>query len=265
MVWLAALEPAEQMEVNLPPPRRSLVPEATGPSKLHHVVKHTDAERRYEHLLNVGLGTLFKVQQADLLLLRKEGGKGVTSPSAGCAATDRGGGGGEGGCGEGSGDGEGRGVASGEVAGRGEARRRGGGGRRGGRRRRKERRRSAGCRERRGGVLSVCPCRHVCRQHLSCVHPAPVSPSSLSIAGHAPLGWTCRKRSGRPSSGPPRPPGSIRIRSVSSPAAVLRGRRPRARWARSAASLSCSVRSGRSSFTHVLASIVRMSWHQLMA
>ena len=37
------------------------------------------------------------------------------------------GGGGEGGCGEGSGDGEGRGVASGEVAGRGEARRRGGG------------------------------------------------------------------------------------------------------------------------------------------
>ena len=74
MVWLAALEPAEQMEVNLPPPRRSLVPEATGPSKLHHVVKHTDAERRYEHLLNVGLGTLFKVQQADLLLLRKEGG-----------------------------------------------------------------------------------------------------------------------------------------------------------------------------------------------
>ena len=94
MVWLAALEPAEQMEVNLPPPRRSLVPEATGPSKLHHVVKHTDAERRYEHLLNVGLGTLFKVQQADLLLLRKEGGKGVTSPSAGCAATDRAGGGG---------------------------------------------------------------------------------------------------------------------------------------------------------------------------
>ena len=63
MVWLAALEPAEQMEVNLPPPRRSLVPEATGPSKLHHVVKHTDAERRYEHLLNVGLGTLFKVQR----------------------------------------------------------------------------------------------------------------------------------------------------------------------------------------------------------
>ena len=45
--------------------------------------------------------------------------------------------------------------------------------------------------------------------------------------------------------------GSIRFRSVSSPAAVLRGRRPRARWARSAASLSCSVRSGRSSFTHV--------------
>ena len=90
MVWLAALEPAEQMEVNLPPPRRSLVPEATGPSKLHHVVKHTDAERRYEHLLNVGLGTLFKVQQADLLLLRKEGGKGVTSPSAGCAATPTG-------------------------------------------------------------------------------------------------------------------------------------------------------------------------------
>ena len=85
-------------------------------------------------------------------------------------------------------------------------------------------------------------CRHVCRQHLSCVHPALVSPSSLSIAGHAPLGWTCRRRSGRPSSGPPRPPGSIRIRSVSSPAAVLRGRRPRARWARSAASLSCSVR-----------------------
>ena len=88
----------------------------------------------------------------------------------------------------------------------------------------------------------MCPCRHVCRQHLSCVHPAPVSPSSLSIAGHAPLGWTCRRRSGRPSSGPPRPPGSIRIRSVSAPAAVLRGRRPRARWARSAASLSCSVR-----------------------
>ena len=53
MVWLAALEPAEQMEVNLPPPRRSLVPEATGPSKLHHVVKHTDAERRYEHLAKV--------------------------------------------------------------------------------------------------------------------------------------------------------------------------------------------------------------------
>ena len=40
MVWLAALEPAEQMEVNLPPPRRSLVPEATGPSKLHHVIKN---------------------------------------------------------------------------------------------------------------------------------------------------------------------------------------------------------------------------------
>ena len=36
--------------------------------------------------------------------------------------------------------------------------------------------------------------------------------------------------------------GSIRFRSVSSPAAVLRGRRPRARWARSAAFplLSCS-------------------------
>ena len=140
-----------------------------------------------------------------------------------------------------------------EGEGEGGRRQGGRGGRRGGRRRRKERRRSAGCRERRGGVLSVCPCRHVCRQHLSCVHPAPVSPSSLSIAGHAPLGWTCRRRSGRPSSGPPRPPGSIRIRSVSSPAAVLRGRRPRARWARSAASLSCSVRSGRSSFTHVLA------------
>ena len=138
-----------------------------------------------------------------------------------------------------------------EGEGEGGRRQGGRGGRRGGRRRRKERRRSAGCRERRGGVLSVCPCRHVCRQHLSCVHPAPVSPSSLSIAGHAPLGWTCRRRSGRPSSGPPRPPGSIRIRSVSSPAAVLRGRRPRARWARSAASLSCSVRSGRSSFTHV--------------
>ena len=129
-----------------------------------------------------------------------------------------------------------------EGEGEGGRRQGGRGGRRGGRRRRKERRRSAGCRERRGGVLSVCPCRHVCRQHLSCVHPAPVSPSSLSIAGHAPLGWTCRRRSGRPSSGPPRPPGSIRIRSVSSPAAVLRGRRPRARWARSAASLSCSVR-----------------------
>ena len=161
-----------------------------------------------------------------------------------------------------------------EGEGEGGRRQGGRGGRRGGRRRRKERRRSAGCRERRGGVLSVCPCRHVCRQHLSCVHPAPVSPSSLSIAGHAPLGWTCRRRSGRPSSGPPRPPGSIRIRSVSSPAAVLRGRRPRARWARSAASLSCSVRSGRSSFTHVFnctylsslsLSIVRMSWHQLMA
>ncbi len=151
-----------------------------------------------------------------------------------------------------------------EGEGEGGRRQGGRGGRRGGRRRRKERRRSAGCRERRGGVLSVCPCRHVCRQHLSCVHPAPVSPSSLSIAGHAPLGWTCRRRSGRPSSGPPRPPGSIRIRSVSSPAAVLRGRRPRARWARSAASLSCSVRSGRSSFTHV-SSIVRMSWHQLKA
>ena len=122
-----------------------------------------------------------------------------------------------------------------EGEGEGGRRQGGRGGRRGGRRRRKERRRSAGCRERRGGVLSVCPCRHVCRQHLSCVHPAPVSPSSLSIAGHAPLGWTCRRRSGRPSSGPPRPPGSIRIRSVSSPAAVLRGRRPRARWARSAA------------------------------
>ena len=121
-----------------------------------------------------------------------------------------------------------------EGEGEGGRRQGGRGGRRGGRRRRKERRRSAGCRERRGGVLSVCPCRHVCRQHLSCVHPAPVSPSSLSIAGHAPLGWTCRRRSGRPSSGPPRPPGSIRIRSVSSPAAVLRGRRPRARWARSA-------------------------------
>ena len=107
--------------------------------------------------------------------------------------------------------------------------------------------------EARGCLVRVSLCRHVCRQHLSCVHPAPVSPSSLSIAGHAPLGWTCRRRSGRPSSGPPRPPGSIRIRSVSSPAAVLRGRRPRARWARSAASLSCSVRSGRSSFTHVLA------------
>ena len=122
-----------------------------------------------------------------------------------------------------------------EGEGEGGRRQGGRGGRRGGRRRRKERRRSAGCRERRGGVLSVCPCRHVCRQHLSCVHPAPVSPSSLSIAGHAPLGWTRRRRSGRPSSGPPRPPGSIRIRSVSAPAAVLRGRRPRARWARSAA------------------------------
>ena len=122
-----------------------------------------------------------------------------------------------------------------EGEGEGGRRQGGRGGRRGGRRRRKERRRSAGCRERRGGVLSVCPCRHVCRQHLSCVHPAPVSPSSLSIAGHAPLGWTCRRRSGRPSSGPPRPPGSIRIRSVSSPAANLRGRRPRARWARSGA------------------------------
>ena len=78
-----------------------------------------------------------------------------------------------------------------EGEGEGGRRQGGRGGRRGGRRRRKERRRSAGCRERRGGVLSVCPCRHVCRQHLSCVHPAPVSPSSLSIAGHAPLGWTC--------------------------------------------------------------------------
>ena len=129
-----------------------------------------------------------------------------------------------------------------EGEGEGGRRQGGRGGRRGGRRRRKERRRSAGCRERRGGVLSVCPCRHVCRQHLSCVHPAPVSPSSLSIAGHAPLGWTCRRRSGRPSSGPPRPPGSIRIRSVSAPAAVLRGRRPRARWARSAAFPSGSAK-----------------------
>ena len=151
-----------------------------------------------------------------------------------------------------------------EGEGEGGRRQGGRGGRRGGRRRRKERRRSAGCRERRGGVLSVCPCRHVCRQHLSCVHPAPVSPSSLSIAGHAPLGWTCRRRSGRPSSGPPRPPGSIRIRSVSSPAAVLRGRRPRARWARSAAFPQLLRPKARIRRPFV-ASILRMSWHQLMA
>ena len=40
---------------------------------------------------------------------------------------------------------------------------------------------------------------------------------------------------------------------TSSLATCPAGRQPRARWARSAASLSCSVRSGRSSFTHVLA------------
>ena len=57
--------------------------------------------------------------------------------------------------------------------------------------------------------------------------------------------------------------GSIRFRSVSSPAAVLRGRRPRARWARSAAfpSVAPKARIWRT----FLASILRMSWHQLKA
>jgi len=49
--------------------------------------------------------------------------------------------------------------------------------------------------------------------------------------------------------------GSIRFRSVSSPAAVLRGRRSRARWARSAFPST--------DLADVLA--LRMSWHQLKA
>ena len=47
-----------------------------------------------------------------------------------------------------------------------------------------------------------------------------------------------------------------------SAAAVLRGRRPRARWARSAAFPSGSAKAR---IWRILASILRMSWHQLKA
>ena len=59
--------------------------------------------------------------------------------------------------------------------------------------------------------------------------------------------------------------GSIRFRSVSSPAAVLRGRRPRARPARSAAFPQLLRKHGFGGRSWDLASILRMSWHQLKA
>ena len=60
--------------------------------------------------------------------------------------------------------------------------------------------------------------------------------------------------------------GSIRFRSGSSPAAVLRGRRPRVRWARSAAfpQVAPKARIWRT-FLVSFYGILRKSWHQLKA